>query len=511
MLAFDYLSRQRREGCEWLSFAKLLWPFVFVQGEASNHVLVDEVGLLGLSIDLTNPPRTARVGHIIRDPSLTQAEKLDRVLEVLTYTDDVEVRAPDEVESFRLEIPGLTKPSLLAVFGKMLRHVRKLPIDHAGVIDSTISTERALDLSGEYRKALEVTRGNAMRWKSLVPLLKEPFERWILDFKVKLKEAEERFASDISKTDRLIDDSWIQDRVNEEKDKLDMWVLRQKKGVLKKMVDVLRPLDLIFEELRKHDLKLLGSDAIVGMSERDVRALTLQQLERIEAVLPNLHDKLEEAKKNFQERAEQLVEIERKAAQRLEQVQREFEEMLKNKELTIEDIKKQREKAVQEIRDQIALLEDKFAQILKKINEYADRCLEETQLLEEWAITDNETSFTQPVVRVYLPVYCAIFEDEEGEEKLELVFPSYVESTGSGVELKPLSPEFEKFGADIAVQLEEDVRKLTNFEFACEQNDLLNSDGLGPKLFAAGVRKLQNLTPSGWLERVKRQYEEMKK
>ncbi|MHA1730981.1 MAG: hypothetical protein ACTSU5_03515, partial [Promethearchaeota archaeon] len=170
IVAFGEMLDRKREDEEWLSFSRLLWPIVFIQGEASNHLVIDDLGIAKLQVQVTNPPRTAKVGHILRDNSLRNEEKLEAVYKTLTYTDEVLERAPEDMEKLSVEIPGLMSPEMIQGLAKIVRDMKSSPIDLSAVLDSTFTTEQALNLSGEYRKILDLTRGNGVRWASVEQL-----------------------------------------------------------------------------------------------------------------------------------------------------------------------------------------------------------------------------------------------------------------------------------------------------------------------------------------------------
>lgn len=509
LYALGTLARQVNPGDTWITFSKLLWPIVFVQGGTSNHIVVDDLDFSRLQLKITNPPRTARVGQVLRDPAFHNLERLEKIVEILTYADDLEERPPDEAEKAEQTIPGLFTPALIEAIQSQIPGAQVQPIGASSVLDSAFTTDQVLNLSEQYRKLVETTEGNEYRWRTVEQLIREPYERWIGNLKVKLKDAKARFDSDLTKTDKIINEEWIQGRINAEKDQLEIWTLRQKKDIMKKFVNLLRPIDRIMWEIHQSNREILSADALLTLQEGEVVETTKSQLDRIETVLPNVSRLLEEAKQEYTETLSELKVVEEKAATRLEQVQNEMAQQLRNKEMSIEEIKRQQADALKEIEREMEGLTKNYREILDIIERYARECRKEHQELAHWVLPDSVSEFTQPVIRMFIPLYAAVVEDEDFEEHIHLLFPSQASQTGESVELTVVAREFENFQQRVQEALEDDIRKRSNLEFACEEKNLLVM-GEVTKEFERGVRLAKKKLPAEYVSNLEELWSQLR-
>ena len=71
-----------------LSFSRLLWPLLSIQGVISTHIFLDGIKISSRKGKFSNPPRQPLVGHILRNiDERSEIELLNKIIDVLTYND----------------------------------------------------------------------------------------------------------------------------------------------------------------------------------------------------------------------------------------------------------------------------------------------------------------------------------------------------------------------------------------------------------------------------------------
>ena len=66
-LAFHLLTKDLKPDEKVVSFSRLVWPFLCVQGVISTHIILDGLNVYSKKGKLSNPPRQPLIGHILRN------------------------------------------------------------------------------------------------------------------------------------------------------------------------------------------------------------------------------------------------------------------------------------------------------------------------------------------------------------------------------------------------------------------------------------------------------------
>jgi len=66
-LSFYLLTKNLKQNEKILSFSRLLWPFLCVQGVISSHIILDGLNIFSKKGKLSNPPRQPLIGHVLRN------------------------------------------------------------------------------------------------------------------------------------------------------------------------------------------------------------------------------------------------------------------------------------------------------------------------------------------------------------------------------------------------------------------------------------------------------------
>ena len=198
-LAFYLLSKDLEKNKKIISFSRLLWPILSIQGVISTHIMLDGLNLFKNLGRFSNPPRQPLIGHILRNiDNRTKIEQLN----ILTYKDKEaeEIGEGEESEFHTLKIDGLINPEFLQTLLTIIPLIEYKPIADYTVLDANISTENALNISEEYRQVINTMKGNSLRWKTQIELINKEVSKWLIDLNVQLKDIDTRYSSQISKT-----------------------------------------------------------------------------------------------------------------------------------------------------------------------------------------------------------------------------------------------------------------------------------------------------------------------
>ena len=125
-----------------LSFSKLLWPLLSIQGVISTHIILDGLNIFSKTGKFSNPPRQPLIGHILRNiEGKSEVEVLNKIIEVLTYKDveAEEIGAGEESEYQALTIDGLINPEYLQSILKIIPYLDYLPITDYSALDTSIT------------------------------------------------------------------------------------------------------------------------------------------------------------------------------------------------------------------------------------------------------------------------------------------------------------------------------------------------------------------------------------
>ncbi|HEY0088182.1 MAG TPA: hypothetical protein VGB37_05025, partial [Candidatus Lokiarchaeia archaeon] len=201
-LAFHLLTKDLKKEEKITSFSRLLWPLLSVQGVISTHIILDGLTVFSKKGKLTNPPRQPLIGHILRNvDERSEAKLLERIIQVLSYKDSeaTEIGSSEDSEYQTLFINGLMSPDYLQSLMELIPSLEYLPISKYMPLDTSLSTEIALDISEKYREYFDTMKGNALRWESLIKLVSTEIDKWLTNLNVKIKDVELLYSSKINK------------------------------------------------------------------------------------------------------------------------------------------------------------------------------------------------------------------------------------------------------------------------------------------------------------------------
>ncbi|MFX1498392.1 MAG: hypothetical protein ACFFBH_12765 [Promethearchaeota archaeon] len=477
VLAFYLLSKDLQPYEKVLSFSRLLWPFLCIQGVIGTHIILDGINIFNKRGKLTNPPRQPLIGHILRNiDNRSEIEQLTKIKEVLTYKDmeAEEIGKGEESEFQELQIDGLVNPDFLQSLVQLINLVEYRPVSDYMPLDYGLSTEEALNVAEKYRNLIEYMKGNAYRWNSQIGLIEKEVEKWLINLNVKLKDLETRITSQISKTSQIIDSNQIKEQIALESDVIDQWKVNEKKTVIENISVLFKTVERQLEEIIKKNKFFTNTDTLKTRVFEDITeafenhfGFLLDQGKRFLEDINSLTAKYMELK----ERTNQINEEARK---KLENFSEGLKAKLRDRDIHLIAFEKEKEEKISEIMNLKTKVENLFLDLKTLIQKKQGICLQETKDLIAWSLSDGQAElFTRPIQWVYMPLYGILIENTKTNgENFKFLFPGNVKKDTPNLYTE-LSDAMKELNAVVLEKIEIDMALRSNFEFSCENKNLL--------------------------------------
>jgi hypothetical protein len=253
-LAFYLLTKNFKHDERAISFSRLLWPFLCVQGAIGTHVVFDGLEVFSKKGKLSNPPRQPVIGHLLRNvENFTKFEQLNKIIEVLSYIDKEaeEIGLGEDSKFQKLKINALVNPEFLQTLAKLLPLVEFKTISEYMPLETNFTTEQALDVAEKYRNSIDYMKGNALRWDAQTELIGKEVNKWLIDLNVQSKDIKTRYSSQINKTSQIIDSNQMNDQIALERDKSDQWKVNEKRKVIESISVLFKTAERQLEDIIK--------------------------------------------------------------------------------------------------------------------------------------------------------------------------------------------------------------------------------------------------------------------
>ncbi len=494
-LAFYLLSKDLKKNEKILSFSRLLWPLLCVQGIVSTHIILDGLLVFSKKDKFSNPPRQPLIGHLLRNiDNRTKTEQLNKLIEVLTYKDieAEKIGETEESEYHTLIINGLTNPEFLQALIKIIPLIEYKPITEYTVLDTSITTEGALGIAEQYRNLINTMKGNSLRWKTQIELIGKEAEKWLIDLNVQLKDIKLRYSSQISKTTSTIDPTQIDQQVKFEQDKIDQWNVNEKKKVIESISTLFRTAEHHLEEMVKKNKFFSHGDTLKSRVFKDILPHFENHFTYLNEEGQKFIDSLDRLYQRFIELKERAIQIDNESNLKLESIKESLDKKLKDRNKLLTEFQNEKEENISKLELLKNKIEKSFENIKEIIQIKQDNCLLETQALAGWALNDDQSElFSRPIQWIYMPVYAMFIEDEgKMEEYMNIVFPGFIRSDPNNI-YEPVSDAFTSLKNTLTIRLEDDMAIRSNFEFSCERKNFIKDPNL-KKIIQTSISKLRN-------------------
>jgi DNA repair exonuclease SbcCD ATPase subunit len=472
----------------------LLWPLLCIQGIISTHIILDGLNIFSKSGKFNNPPRQPLIGHILRNiEGKSEVEILKKVIKILTYKDveAEEIGTGEESEYQKLDIKGLLNPEYLQTILKIIPYLDYLPITEYSPLDTSITTEEALDITEKYRNTIDTMKGNAFRWETQISLIDKEIKKWMTELTVKIKDIELLYSSQMNKTSSTIEDSQVKSLIELEQDKIDQWKVNEKRNLIENCTVLFKTAERNLQEIVKKNRFFSQEDSLKSKVFEDLVQPFENHFKFLKEESKTFINNIENLQYKFNELKEHASRIDTEAEKKLMEFKGNLDKKLQDRDAQLGLFKEEKEQKLTKLKtlqNEIESLNNKIKQIIQsKINE----CFQDANELIDWSIKDTQDElFSKPIQWIYMPLYAMFVEDEDSmEEQMRLVLPGYVNDIASLYE--DLSDSFVELKTFLNEKIEDDMRIRSNFEFSVEKNNLIKNPNF-QKRIEMGISILRN-------------------
>jgi hypothetical protein len=485
-LAFYLLTKDLKPDEKVVSFSRLLWPFLCVQGVISTHIILDGLNVFSKKGKLSNPPRQPLIGHLLRNiENRTQIEQLKKITEVLNYEDSgaESLGENEETEFQKLKIESLVNPEFLQTLVKLLPFTEYKPVADYMPLETNFTTEQALEIADNYRNYIDYMKGNALRWNTQIELISKEVDKWLIDVNVQLKDVNSRFSSQITKTSQLIDSGQIKDKIALESDKIDQWQVNEKRRVIENISVLFKTAERQLEDIIKKNKSFTQTDILKGKVFSDLTNPFENHFKYLIDEGNNFVNSITSLTQKYMELKESAFEINIEAEKKLEVLKSSLDMQLQDRDKDLSAFEDEKQAKISEIRALQKNIEDIYSKIKSIVQTKNGNCLNEAQDLVSWSLADNQSElFSRPIVWIYMPLYVMFVENEQKmEEKMVSVLPGFVTSDPNN-RYKEISGAMVNLKHIVTERIEEDMALRSNFEFSCENRNILEDSSLNKKI-----------------------------
>ncbi|MFW9950180.1 MAG: hypothetical protein ACFFKA_08650 [Candidatus Thorarchaeota archaeon] len=495
-LAFFLLTKELKPNERVLSFSKLLWPFLCIQGVLSTHIILDGLQVFSKNDKLTNPPRQPLIGHILRNiENISKIEQLNKIIEVLTYkdTEAQEIGESEESEFQSLEIKGLIHPNFLKTLANLLPMIEYKPISEYMPLETGFSTEKALDIAEKYRNIVNYMKGNALRWDNLIDLIGKEIDKWLIELNVQLKDINTRYSSQITKTSQLIDPNQIEEQLALERDKVDQWKVNEKRKVIESISVLFKTAERILEETLKKNKMFTQEETLKGRVFEELTPSFENHFKYLIEEGGKFVDSITSLTEKYMELKERAAQIDIEAERNLQDLSVSLEMKLKDRDKHLDEFEQEKQQLISIIEEERNNIENFYSEIKRIIKTKNGNCIQESRDLIMWSLNDSQSDlFSRPIQWTYMPLYSIFIEDpNSGEEKMKLIFPGNI-SKNTDELYTEISNDFIQLHDLINRKFDDDIALRSNFEFSSQNKNLLEDKSFSKKI-QQGVAILRNL------------------
>ena len=493
-LAFYLLTKDMGKNEKILSFSRLLWPILSIQGVISTHIMLDGLNILNKKGKFSNPPRQPLIGHILRNvENKTRVEELHRLIGVLNYKDAEakEIGEGEDSEYQKLKINGLVNPEFLQTLIKMIPLVEYKPIIDYTVLDQNISTEIAINIAESYRETINTMKGNGFRWKSQTELIEKEVGKWLVELNVQLKDLQTRYSSQINKTSSTIDPIQMDQQVKLEQDRIEQWNVEEKKKIIESISTLFITSERSLEEMIKKNKFFINSNSLKSRVFEDVIPHFQNHFNYLRDEGKKFLEGLEGLNNRFIELQERASLVDEEAKFKLKSFRESLNLKLIDRDKLLTEFESEKEKQISELHAKKKEIEDLYGMIQEIIKTKHNLSLYEAQQLIKWSLNDNQSDlFSRPIQWIYMPFYAMFIENEETmEEHMDVVFPGYITNDPSNI-YDNISESFINLKNILIERIEDDIAVRSNFEFSSERKNLVKDPNI-KKRIQLGISKLK--------------------
>jgi hypothetical protein len=337
-------------------------------------------------------------------------------------------------------------------------------------------------------------KGNSYRWRTQIDLIGKIIEKKLIDLNVQLADIKTRYSSQIKKAARSIDNTQVEQQKDVESDKIENWKVEEKKKVIENMCTLFLTCERSLEEMMKRNKFYTRSDTLKTKVFEDVIPTINNHFQYLKEQGEHFLQSLEELYIKFEELKKRSTKIDFEASQSLKKHEADLHIQLQDRNNQLSTFEEQKDNETSKLEEYRKHMEGLYDRIKEVIQNKSVLCLQEAENLKRWCLDDQEAElFSRPIQWVYMPVYAMFLEDEDMmEERMNIVFPGYVGEVDGLYD--NISDAFIDLKKNVLELVEDDMVIRSNFEFSCENKNLIKDPNLKKKLqMGLSILRNQNL------------------
>jgi hypothetical protein len=334
-------------------------------------------------------------------------------------------------------------------------------------------------------------KGNAFRWKTQIELIEKEVGKWLVDLSVQLKDLNSRYSSQINKTSATIDPTQMDQQLKLEQDKIDQWIVDEKKKIIEGISTLFKTSERHLEEMIKKNKFFTSSDTLKSRVFKDILPHFENHFNYLRDEGGKFLESLDGLNQRFIEFKERAIQIDTEAQKSLEKFKESLNLKLKDRDKLMSEFIDEKQEKGSAIVSQKEKIEELFEKIKEIIQIKQNTCLQEAQRLISWSLNDNQSElFSRPIQWIYMPVYAMFIENENNmEEYMNIIFPGYVKSDPGNV-YEYLADPVVALKNTLIERIENDMAVRSNFEFSSENKNILKDPNFRKRI-QQGLSKLR--------------------
>ncbi|MHA1894854.1 MAG: hypothetical protein ACTSX4_10150 [Candidatus Helarchaeota archaeon] len=478
------LTHEKLKNSEYIIFSKTLWPITLVQNGPEDYIVVDGLNFYLFQFSLTKSPTTiqSKISRFLRDAGTYGAAgsvKIEDFLKNLITTNELIQDIGKQEET----IKGIIEPDVIKGLAPLIKMQYDQPISQVAVIDSVFLTDEAIAISDKFRNLLTRIDGNIKKWRELDELIVSITDDWLINILKDIEDKKKRFELEIRRKETEVKSKLpsLQRQKSQKFMELSEWNVKERRKLASSFMETIVPIFDYFEEVksRLNDIrKETDPEEIYILLEKAISEL--ESGTKIKEILTNVRNEIEKNKKNLENLNEQIKTQEK-------DINAQFEEKLSSVGKDLPAFKEERDKIMKQHMLIRSELENLTNTIRNSITRIISNCNNEQNYIKRWTIPGNEVNLVMPISKIYVPLYFAEIENDEGEEKF-IISPPIIIPRNFSLDTRWVPFEFinRSFSPLIKERLEtvleNNFELRSKFEFGCENKNLFLMDDINRRI-----------------------------
>ncbi|MHA1786468.1 MAG: hypothetical protein ACTSVY_00040 [Candidatus Helarchaeota archaeon] len=478
------LTHEKLKNSEYIIFSKTLWPITLVQNGPEDYIVVDGLNFYLFQFSLTKSPTTiqSKISRFLRDAGTYGAAgsvKIEDFLKNLITTNELIQDIGKQEET----IKGIIEPDVIKGLAPLIKMQYDQPISQVAVIDSVFLTDEAIAISDKFRNLLTRIDGNIKKWRELDELIVSITDNWLINILKDIEDKKKRFELEIRRKETEVKSKLpsLQRQKSQKFMELSEWNVKERRKLASSFMETIVPIFDYFEEVksRLNDIrKETDPEEIYILLEKAISEL--ESGTKIKEILTNVRNEIEKNKKNLENLNEQIKTQEK-------DINAQFEEKLSSVGKDLPAFKEERDKIMKQHMLIRSELENLTNTIRNSITRIISNCNNEQNYIKRWTIPGNEVNLVMPISKIYVPLYFAEIENDEGEEKF-IISPPIIIPRNFSLDTRWVPFEFinRSFSPLIKERLEtvleNNFELRSKFEFGCENKNLFLMDDINRRI-----------------------------